>query len=161
MKHLLIFIILSIMCLAETLSFGYSLNTTHIKSPSRDYDFIEDNQVFTLEKRNESEIKGFTHFTNSFWNESMMIYIGKIKDKNNKGFYWSYKVGLCKGYNKIDYLPSKTVDNMYWVFNNHLVFYKDYSIVPLVSLGYKLNKDLSVESVLSGNAIITNIKITF
>ena len=48
------------MCLAETYSFGYSLNTTHIKPSSRDYDFVEDNQVFTLEKRNGSEIKCFT-----------------------------------------------------------------------------------------------------
>lgn len=161
MKHLLIFIILSTMCLAKTYSFGYSLNTTHIKPTSRDYDFIEDNQVFTLEKRNGKEIKGFTHFINSFGNESAMIYIGKIKNKNNKGFYWSYKVGICKGYNEMDMLPSKTIENLYWVFNNYLVFYKDYSIVPLISTGYKLNKDLSIEAVLSGNAIITNVKITF
>lgn len=161
MKHLLIFLILSISCLAETYSFGYSLNTTHIKSPSRDYDFIEDNQVFTLEKRNGSEIKGFTHFTNSFGNESAMIYIGQVKDKNNKGFYWSYKIGLCKGYNEVDRLPSKTVKHLYWEFRNFGVFYKDYSIAPMISVGYQFNKDIALETLLVGNAFVSNIKISF
>ena len=100
-------------------------------------------------------------FTNSFGNESKMIYVGQIKDKNNKGFFGTYKVGLCKGYNKVDYLPSKTEKGVYWEFNNFFVFYEDYSLLPIVSVGYSFSKDLAIECVLSGNAVITNIKMTF
>jgi hypothetical protein len=161
MRKLLLFVILSISCLAETISFGYSLNTTHIKPSDKDYDFVEDNQVFTLEKRIGSEIKGISLFTNSFGNDSQMVYIGQVKDKNNKKFFSTYKVALCKGYNKIDYLPSKTMKNKYWIFENSFVIYKDYAILPMISVGYSFNKELAVEMVVSGNAIITNIKMTF
>lgn len=165
MKHLLIFLILSIMCLAETLSFGYSLNTTHITSldeNSDDYKFYEQNNVLTLEIENNKELIGLVAFKNSFGNDTIGIYLGKRIDKNNKGFYTVYRTGFLKGYNKIDYLKSLDDPENHWYgFNNKTVFYKNYSLLAEFGIGYKLNKTLSLETNLIANAVVSSVKITF
>lgn len=146
---------------AGDLNIGYGLNTTHIKYGKfcEDYDFVESNKIITLEYKNDKNVLGITNFTNSFGNNSTAIYIGNIVDKNNKGFYGIYRVGVVKGYNKTDYLPSKSMNNKEYVFDNYLVFYKDYSLLLTYGIGYKINDDISIETNLISNAIITNIKI--
>lgn len=142
-------------------SLAYSVNTTHINPFNDDYEFFDDNQVITLERELNKELIGITHFKNSFGNESMAVYVGKIYDKNNKGFYYGYTANLVKGYNKVEYLESKTVKNMYWEFNMPNVFYKDYSLSATAFVGYSFNKEVKLQCVLLGNAIVTNVKLSF
>lgn len=160
MRKLIIFIILVFNIQAQV-NLAYSINTTHINPFNDDYKFYEDNQVITLEREKNNELIGFTHFTNSFGNESMAIYIGKVYDKNNKGFGFITRTGICKGYNKVEYLKSETVKNLYWVFNMPNVLYEDYSLFATVGIEYKFNKEVALDINLLANAVVTSLKLSF
>ena len=161
MKKIIIFMMLTLGLLAQgKIILGYGLTTNHYKEFDRnadDYEFNESNDLVTLEyeKNNKSVLLGT--FANSFGNDSVMLLSGYKFDKNNKGFYSIIRAGICKGYNQVDELPSKTQDFNY-TFVNPLVFYKDYSLIGTVGAGYKIGY-ISLEADILGTALVTAIKI--
>ena len=166
MKKLLIFLALITVVEASnrTYSLGFSINTTHIThfdENRKDYKFYEDNNVLTIESEKNKELLGIVAFKNSFGNDTIGVYGGKKFDKNNKSWYGVYRLGLIKGYNYIDHLPSLTDETVIYDFRNHTVFYKDYSLLAEVGLGYQFNKSLALESNLIANAVVTSVKYTF
>ena len=145
-------------------SLGYSINTTHIKNfdeNGHDYKFYEDNKVLTLETEKNKELLGLVTFKNSFGNDTIGVYGGKKFDKNNKNMYFLMRGGILKGYNYTDYLPSLTDATTIYDFRNHTVFYKDYSLLAEVGLGYQVNKSLALELNIIANAVVTSVKYTF
>ena len=166
MKKLLIFLALITVVEASerTYSLGYSINTTHIKNfdeNGHDYKFYEDNKVLTLETEKNKELIGLVAFKNSFGNDTIGVYGGKKFDKNNKNMYFLMRGGILKGYNYTDSLPSLTDKTVIYNYRNHTVFYKDYSLLAEVGLGYQVNKSLALELNLIANAVVTSVKYTF
>lgn len=143
------------------INLGIGLNTTHINMYKDEYEFYENNHIFTLELERNKELIGISHFTNSFNNESLALYYGIVKDNNNKGFYGTYKVGIVKGYHSKDYLPSKNPKFDKWEVTNYNVFYKDYGVLLSCGFGYKINENINLECNLLGNAIVTGIKLSY
>lgn len=163
MKKILIFMMLSLVIVAQSkITIGYGLTTNHYTSfdkNSNDYEFNENNELVTIEieKNNKSILLGI--FTNSFGNESYMLLAGYKFDKNKKDWYSIIRAGICKGYNSVDELPSKTQDFNY-TFVNPTVFYKDYSAIGSFGVGYTI-KDVSLECNLLGTAVVSAIKVSF
>ena len=164
MKKLIIFLSLIATTQAQ-LSIGLGVNTTHITAydeKSYDYDFYENNKLVTLEYEKDNHIVGVVSFDNSFGNPTVGIYGGKIFDKNNKGFYSVIRIGILKGYNSVDFLPSKSKPmELDYGFRNPTVFYEDYSLLAEVGLGYQFNKKVSLETNLIANALVSSIKYSF
>jgi hypothetical protein len=162
MKKILIFMMLSLVIVAQSkITLGYGLTTNHYTSfdkNSNDYEFNENNELVTIEieKNNKSILLG--SFTNSFGNESYMLLTGYKFDKNNKGFYSIVRAGICKGYNSVDELPSKT-QNFNYTFVNPTVFYKDYSVIGSIGAGYSIG-NISLEANVLGTAFITALKVS-
>ena len=163
-EKLLIFLSLIATTQAQ-LSIGLGINTTHITAydeKSYDYDFYENNKLITLEYEKDNHIVGVVSFDNSFGNPTVGIYGGKIYDKNSKGFYSAIRIGLLKGYNSVDFLPSKSnPTELVYGFRNPAVFYEDYSLLAEVGIGYQLNKKVSLETNLIANAVVSSIKYSF
>ena len=145
--------------LSAQVNVGYSLTTTHIKygSERNNYEFYEDNKVIAIEHQKKNELIGFTSFTNSFGNESMAVYYGTIRNRNNKGFYFKNSVGIVKGYHRYETLESLEGSSTY-TFLNPTVLYKDYGILFTTGIGYNVD-NLGVEVNLIGNAVVSSIKI--
>ena len=145
-------------------SIGYSINTTHIKNfdeNGHDYKYYEDNKVLTLETEKNKELIGLVAFKNSFGNDTIGVYGGKKIDKNNKSWYGVYRLGILNGYNYTDSLRSLTDETVVYNYRNHTVFYRDYSLLAEVGLGYQVNKSLALETNLIANAVVTSVKYTF
>ena len=142
-------------------SVGYSLDTTHVKHGKykNEYSFNEDNKVISLEYNKGKNIIGITEFNNSFNNQTYGIYYGS-SIKINKKIYGSYKIGLLKGYNAEDSLLSDDKTQRIY-FNNPTVFYKDYSLMATVGIGYNFSKHLALETDILSNAVVSSIKYTF
>jgi len=157
MNKLSIFLILSSMLQAQ-INIGVGLNTSHIKSPTRDYDFVEDNNLVAIEYEKDATIISLSSFKNSFGNQSEMLLYGHKYDKNNKGWYATTSTGIVHGYNRVEILNSKTDINRYWVFDLPNVIYKDYGWVATASIGYKFNPHSAIEVNLFGNCIETTFK---
>ena len=158
MKKLLIwFGIVSSLC--AQVNIGYSFATNHIKmgSDRNNYNYYEDNKVIAIEYQKKNELVGFTSFTNSYGNESMAIYYGTIRDKNNKGFYFKNSVGIVKGYHKYETLESLD-GGLPYNFLNPTVLYKDYGVLFTTGVGYNVG-NLGVEVNLIGNAVVSSVKI--
>ena len=145
--------------LSAQVNVGYSLSTAHIKAGTNrnNYEFYEDNKVIAIEHQKKNELIGFTSFTNSFGNESMAVYYGTIRNRNNKGFYFKNSVGIVKGYHRYETLESLEGSSTY-TFLNPTVLYKDYGILFTTGIGYNVD-NLGVEVNLIGNAVVSSIKI--
>ena len=143
------------------ISVAYSLDTSHVKygKYKNEYSFNEDNKVISLEYKKGKDIIGITEFNNSFYNQSFGIYYARAI-KVSKKMYGIYRLGILKGYHEEDSLLSNyKTERIY--FNNPTVFYKDYSLMASVGLGYNFSKHLAIESDLCSNAVVTAIKYTF
>lgn len=162
MKKLIIFIAISFITTAQ-INLGFGINSFHLDTGpnAKDYNFNNDNRIITLEYQQDKELYGVVHFTNSFGNESFGAYKGIVQDKNNKAWYSVYRVGIIKGYNRVDTLPSLTNKNKVWLFDNYTVFYKDYSLLLTYGFGYQFNKQISLEVNIIGNCITTGLKGSF
>lgn len=159
-KMLIIFTILALSINAQ-LSLGIGINTSHYKGydeNGKDYTYNENNNLLVLEYQSNKNINGIMLFDNSFYNQSIALYSGKIYDKNNKGLYVVQRYGIIKGYNKTESLKSNTVENLKYDFINPTVFYQDYSLFYSVGVGYKY-KNVGIESNILANAVVTSIKI--
>ena len=142
------------------ISVAYSIDTTHVKygKYKNEYSFNEDNKVISLEYKKGKNIIGITEFNNSFYNQSYGVYYGHTT--KIKKFELLYRLGIIKGYNAEDSLLSDDKKERIY-FNNPTVFYKDYSLMASVGIGYNFSKHLAIETDILSNAIVTNIKYTF
>lgn len=161
MNKLLIFLLFTSLIQAK-INIGIGINTTHLKSSSKDYDYVEDSNLIAIQYENKNKIVSLSSFTNSFGHSSQMLLAGCKLDKNNKGWYSTASIGIVKGYNRIEVLPSKSdVKNIAHEFYLPNVLYKDYGFVSTVSVGYKFNPYVELEVNLFGNCTETIIKYLF
>ena len=142
------------------ISISYSVDTSHVKygKYKNEYSFNEDNKVISLEYKKGKNIIGITEFNNSFYNKSYGIYYGHTT--KIKKFELLYRLGIIKGYNAEDSLLSDDKKERIY-FNNPTVFYKDYSLMATVGIGYNFSKHLALETDILSYAVVTSVKYTF
>lgn len=159
MKKLILLGLLTSQLVASEIRVSYALNVSHVKygQGTNDYTFNENNNLITL----EVDKIGIASFKNSFYNQSYAIYYTNDYNIKNSKFYLNYKLGIIKGYNKIDYLKSDSKENYSYEFNNYNVIYKDIGIFATVGVGYEFNKHLSLDVNVFGNSIVSKINYTF
>ena len=98
MTRLLIFLIITIKIFSEDrLNIYLSFSSKHVLVKNHDYTLNEENNGISFEIQKGNKVVSLTKFDNSFYNESMALSIGKISDKNQKGFYSviRYSLILC------------------------------------------------------------------
>ena len=165
-KRIFMFLLISVYSNAQ-INIGIGINTQHYKynldGTNCDYDFNENNKLLVLgysfEKKEVNRLS-LMFFENSFYRRSEGITYSYIQNKNKKGFYGVYTLGLCTGYSKVEYLKSKSDSDRFY-FENNMYLGNGISGIIGLGLGYALHKDISLETNLIGNAFVSSIIIKF
>ena len=159
MKKLLIFLSIIVATYSQ-LSIAIGIDTTHIRfDDNRDYTLNESNNLIAIEYEKNDHLISISTFENSFFNNSWSINYRYIIGKGNLRFLTG--VSLIKGYKELDLLPSKTIEDKLWCFDNPFYIGNDYSIIPTIGLELKLNKHIKLETSLLTNAMVSSFKYTF
>ena len=118
MKKLLIFLSLIATTQAQ-LSVAVGIDTTHIRfNDNRDYTLNESNSLIAIEYEKNDHLISISIFQNSFFKDSWSINYRHAVGKGK--FRFLTGVSLINGYNEMDLLPSKTVKDKFWCFDNPL-----------------------------------------
>ena len=159
MKKLIIFLSLIATTQAQ-LSIAVGIDTTHIRfGDNRDYTLNESNNLIAIEYENNDHLISISTFENSFFNDSWSINYRHAVGKGKLRFLTG--VSIINGYNELDLLPSKTVKDKYWCFDNPFCIGNGYSIIPTIGLELKLNKHIKLETSLLTNALVSTVKYVF
>lgn len=166
LKKILVFFWI-VVCAKAQVNIGIGINTVHYKynldGTSCDYDFNENNKLLVLGYsfgKKETNRVSLMFFENSFYKRSEGLTYSYIKNKDKKGFYGVYTLGLCTGYNKVEHLKSNS-DGGRFYFETNMYIGNGVSGIIGLGLGYDLHKDISLETNLIGNAFVSNIVIKF
>lgn len=164
-RILILFVfVISINLVKANISIGLGINTSHYKlslaNSGTNFDYNENNKLVSLGYTfKEHHRLSFLMFNNSFFNDSKGINYSYIKDKDNKGFFGVFSVGLCDGYDETNYLYNYNKEKIY--FDNWTYLGGGLTGVIGAGIGYHLKKDISLETNVFGNAFVSNIVVKF
>ena len=137
---------------------GFSPYTKHTKTKHLNEGLFDNNKLVQVGVSKNNITISYTYFENSFFTDSHAVMI-EFKDylKESKWFY-KYGVGIVKGYENDKPFTNKRNEER--VEKTYLNFYRDYSILGTVGIGYTYKRvDFTID--LFGECLVTGIRYKF